>query len=464
MPAAIMAAILIAGEVASALDFNSEAPAHVVTNTVPSAHVPWAKPLAGGPIRVLMIAPRFTLRDAVELEQRADVRLEVVGLWDSTHLGCDPLRPVEGVTEEEVRQRLQQQLQKRWDVLILANLDVAVLPEAEQYALLEHVNQGAGLLLAHHRASQSCPLVTFLNSLPPQAEAGDLARGIGETGGRGWLSGKVPVSTSEAGAGRVVQLTYPGDPPRTHALIAVPADPLNAPPALLDNSFAFVIRCLLWAARRDPEVFISDIIDIAPKGPTEEEIPPGLTTEFVQSVRDSVTNQPLRPFRLQLNAEADRDYEVLYQLRSGERTVPVPSPEAILPNGAGQYAIDILSRPGTFFLDVWLRSRKGTHDWFTKRIEVPGWPGLLNVRASKTFLLPNDAMDITAEIRPVFSVVDINSASKPRTGVLYARAEDNTGQVVAENHMPVTTEGGRLHLPLQFADLTAPLVKVNVYV
>ena len=47
-----------------------------LTRTVVTPHIPWAVPLAGGPVRVLVIAPRVYQRDTVELAQRLDLDYE----------------------------------------------------------------------------------------------------------------------------------------------------------------------------------------------------------------------------------------------------------------------------------------------------------------------------------------------------------------------------------------------------
>ena len=81
-----------------------------LTRTVVTPHIQWAVPLAGGPVRVLVIAPRIYQRDTVELAQRLDLDYEylmlysagpdakpVFGRWDRG-LGGN----IEGITSQDV--------------------------------------------------------------------------------------------------------------------------------------------------------------------------------------------------------------------------------------------------------------------------------------------------------------------------------------------------------------------------
>ena len=56
------------------LDFEYWQPYGIVTTAYETPHVKWAKPLAGGSIKVLIAAPTWSHRETVELAQRLDIR------------------------------------------------------------------------------------------------------------------------------------------------------------------------------------------------------------------------------------------------------------------------------------------------------------------------------------------------------------------------------------------------------
>ena len=69
-----------------------------VTSEVQTPHIRWAKPLAGGPLRVLIVAPRQTQRETVELRLRLQmdyvaVGTEQTGVLGGPVAGSQPLPP-----------------------------------------------------------------------------------------------------------------------------------------------------------------------------------------------------------------------------------------------------------------------------------------------------------------------------------------------------------------------------------
>ena len=49
-----------------------------ITTEVVTPHIRWAKPLPGGPVRTLVVAPRWMQRETVELAQRLDLDFDTV--------------------------------------------------------------------------------------------------------------------------------------------------------------------------------------------------------------------------------------------------------------------------------------------------------------------------------------------------------------------------------------------------
>ncbi len=438
---------------AKTLEFND------LSFEVPSPHIAWGKPLSGKTIDAVMIAPRFTMRDAVELWQRLDLNLRTVSIWSPTHLGHDPAQPhlhLSGSDTESITKNLEQHLRRQPDVIILAQLELAVLPEHIQNLIARYVQDGTGLVMAYCSQSLPSTLDSLVTEMIPAEPEQPLSHGIGETSLPDWTELRDCVHAFTYQNGRIVILDYPGDFPRYHGLIPAPTESLPAPHSLLDNLFSMVARAVRWAAHRDEDVWITRVVDIGPKGPDADEVPPDMPELFVKSIRDSIQNQPLRPYRIELNKTLERRLIVKAQLRevhSGE----IRLYEGIddLERGNNSYLLDLLVEPGNYHLDVWLLDRKGIVDWYTQKLHVEGWPEIADLKATKTFLLPNDSLELTCQVRPVLS--------SSRQGTIYARAKNIYGEIVSEAYQIVSAEGGDVRLRLGFADLDTSLITIEIF-
>jgi hypothetical protein len=131
--------------------------------------VVWGKPLSGGPIRALFVAPRFTLGDVAQLAARLDLDYDTVALWNAHSVGYDPMAFAslpDGGRQDEVLARLRDRLTGSLDVIVLANFDTDILPEEVFSTILDKVAGGTGLLLAHTRNGADSPLHVVLDALP----------------------------------------------------------------------------------------------------------------------------------------------------------------------------------------------------------------------------------------------------------------------------------------------------------
>ncbi len=436
-----------------------DAPAFDLEGAFATSHVPWAKPLEDGPIRGLLVAPRYTLRDAMELSQRLELSLEVVGVWDRGHPGCDASLAEEqapGASAGEVLARLDRALREPLDVIIVGNVDLNTLPVETQSVLFRAVAGGAGLVLANHDDAAGIVFETFLEALKPVEDTSPITGGIGESVTPEWHGGLDFVRAATYGDGRVVLLPFREDKPATHCLLPALANPVHAVPEFLDSYFSLVTRAVCWAAGRDSVMRVTQVIAMAPQGPPPEEIPPDLPPEFVQTMRDTVVQSPIRTFQARFAEPAERDYGVTVQLRDpnrGLRVVYDDLPE--LKKGADSYTAEVLAGPGRYLLDIQLHGRRGVVLWHTEPVEVTGWPSFTNLRLSKSILLPHDNLEIALETQTFYG------AARPLA--IYARAIDAVGRLVADSAMPAPEGGGEVVLSLPFADLITPSVRVEVY-
>lgn len=407
--------------------------------------VPWALPLDGGRLELLLVAPVGAMRDAAALAERLECAVARVALASRSSAGPDAA----SWTEE-----LRAALGKNPDAVLLGNVEMGAVPEEAQEALIAAAQGGTGLFLANVLLNGG-PLDTFLTGLAPAEAEPALRRGAGEA----LLQGEKPLTeylhALAAENVRVAVLDGPGDPPLTHALLPPPPDGAYLLPGWRENAWSAVIRAVRWLARREPAAAIVEMADTSPQGPDEEEIPPDLPQEFVQSMRDATYNLPLHPVSVRLRAPAPRALEALFQLRRRGEAKTAYATVTRVPKGAEAFGTQMLMNAGEFEVDCILRDRKGVVDWRTMPVAVAGWPEAEQVRADKVYLLPNDVLAISARVREVFGVA--------REGTVLARALDPAGNLLGESMAGVGSQGGSVALTLAFADLLAPMVVVEVY-
>ena len=432
---------------------------HEVKTDVVEKPVVWGKPLSGGPIRALFVAPRFTLGDVAQLSARLDLDYDTVALWSAYSLGYDPMAFAslpDGGRQDEVLTRLRDRLNGRLDVIVLANFDTDILPEEVFSAILDKVAGGTGLLLVHTHNGADSPLHVILDALPIYEGSEAMWAGTGaclfpgqdrlEEVGRVFLHG----------SGRIVHLGFLGDPPQNHCLIQSPGDSLDLDAFFADNAYSFVARAVCIAAGRRKGFRMSWLQDQAPQGPQDDEIPPDLLPEFVQSMRDSVVAQPARPFLVSFNKPTENHCTISAQLRRVASNVLISwhDPE-MLPKGTTMHQFEIPVGSGAYTLDVWVHDRSGIVDWYSQDFVLSGWPEFYDLKLEKTWLLPNDSLDVSVNLRPV--------ANHTRNATVYARALDGYGRVVSEAAVEANHQGGLMRLRLHFTDLISTLIKVEVF-
>jgi len=405
--------------------------------------VAWGLPLEGGPIRVLFIAPQPTTRDAIELAQRLELKYKLVPLSNGDDL------------DAETTALLREHLADKLDVIVLGNFEIGILPDDIIEAIIHKVENGAGLLLAHHHENIPTRLKTFLDGLTP-APSETVTRGIGASLTAEWASGLGFVKTSQYKQGRVVELNYVGGRPFSHFLIPALSDPLHARQDYFDTYLSLAARAVRWLANREPAIWVAGMEEIAPAEPPDEEIPPDLPTEYVQAMRDAVERPLYATYRFHFNEPAPKRYEAFAQIREPNRELHIQYPD--LPKihkGAAAYRLELPLGPGTYFLDFWIRDRNKTVEWNTEIVTIKRWPEISNLRLSKSYLLANDTLTISLNIQPQYH--------QPRPCTVHAWATDSLGRVVAKTSRNVAPEGGLVQLALTFADLISNLLTVEIF-
>ena len=465
-----------------------------VTTDVEMPHTrAWGLPLLGGAIRTLFVAPRFAMRDVSELAQRLELEYETCALGDSHQLGG--ALPVNFPLKEDIVKRsLNEKLAGKYDVLVLGNVDLSILPEETLAAMMQKVNQGMGLVVFNYGMPFPATFQTFLDGLTPAMPAEDksgentesaapeskpvspessvtsdvaVMRGIGEKLSPEWPTGLGFVKTFRGKQGRVVLVNFPATRVIHHFMVPPLAEPLRARNEHLDTYFSLAARAVRWAAGRDPKCWVVGVEDTAIKGPSDDEIPSGLPEAFIQQMKDSVVQNLYKSYLVHLNAPADKTYRVVVQVRDpnrGRNTV-FTFDKHPLPKGATTFPIDLPIGSGSYYLDLWLMDKDKVAEWHTEAIQVKSFPAIKGLTYSKAWLLPNDSLTIAMEVQPR---VGNMSMAQPGVGqknqhVVYARAVDTLGRLVTDAKEIVPKEGGNVQLTLRFADLLTHLVKVEVF-
>ncbi len=126
---------------------------------VVTPHIPWAKPLPGGPIKAFVVSPVHNGRDTVELMQRLDLDVTAVSIdrnWDVNCWGIGDYYGHETRGDRDDFQIVYGYVEKhlagsdRYEVIVLPGLNGwSRLTRASRDAILRRVQEGAGLVLLH---------------------------------------------------------------------------------------------------------------------------------------------------------------------------------------------------------------------------------------------------------------------------------------------------------------------------
>ncbi|MDP2982333.1 MAG: beta-galactosidase [Candidatus Latescibacter sp.] len=229
---------------------------NTVIESYVTPHIRWAKPYLGGRPRVLILAPRWGMREAVELMQRMDMDAAVFAVNSNKELGMG-MTPGENEVWEgfSFNSRLHEYeklLKERWDAIILAGFDVKVLPFIpETSALLNKVNEGMGLLIMPDMGMNIiAPAITHNDTqardrilYPVPVEDIPVMKVIGR---------EKLLYVTEYGKGRIANLKVKGG--FRGCFTNDVSDPVY-----FEYCLALVIRTVMWVTEREPDLEISNV-------------------------------------------------------------------------------------------------------------------------------------------------------------------------------------------------------------
>ncbi len=427
------------------------APLHAVvgkeTHPASNQAVPvwsWAVPLAESPIRTIFCCRSFGKDDIIALSRHIELKTTLITF---------PENPTE---DNMALEELGASLAQDFDVLVFAGIDLRRIPRALFESLLQITDTGKGLVIIENTEAKLPPVYeTLVRENFRLEENLPVTRGLGNplTPEWGKILEFVELNVSQNGSGRLVRITYPTPAAKTHVLLSPLKYPFSAEPEFLDCYYSLIVRSILWSAGRDAKVTINSILAEDTPKPSPEEIPPDFPEEYIEHIRSGLYFQAYQVFRVELNGPLPKGWRVTGQLRSPGRgytiTVPIKREE-------NSYKAMVLAGPGDYFLDAWIKDRKGrVVDWYTEPVSVFGLPEIKRVNLSKEVLQPNDQLNCAVEIK------DVPIAQVPTA--IYARATDSLGRLVTETYLPSIGETETAVLTLNFADLLSPQVKLEFF-
>jgi len=293
-------------------------PFDTMTAEIATPHVTWAKPLPDGPVRTLVVCPRWYQRETVELAQRLDVDCQTVSLAGPDELfnarwlylyGSYDAYGYKRKTEIDVLDELNRAIPADRDCVMLSGFKPQILPASLRRALMEKTRAGSGLVLfGDCRAllkefGDSLQPVSWDASTVPLDRLPGLNRMIAE--------GRPLWRAYQFGRGRVLAFDYNTGNSSTR-LAFTPGLTHEDPDVLAyyDYYHSLLAAGVMWAARRHPDVQIR-----FHQKPGQIAIESDGT--FAGATLDIITHDPARRYRERTSLRVD--------LRQGKNEVTLPT-------------------------------------------------------------------------------------------------------------------------------------------
>ena len=390
-----------------------------VSTEIESPHVKWAKPFAGGRLRVLFVLPHRALRETVEAWQRLSMEFECLPTWHVYELEAYRQKPV------ALDQEMLSLLRKDWDVLVFGGTYWRMFPAPVQQAIVAKVSEGTGVVYVWPYGRH------FYNSIPghaaTQEEAGFVRAALPVSRIPPWqnLEPESMIELLRHKEARLCMLHYPTAPdPRQLRFKAAggvtPRNPVSdAGYRFWEYHHSLFAKALIWAAKKTTGVRLIDLtLDASGDTPT---------------LRAEVANRTEEDVELDLQVWAHDDLG--HELDVPPRSLKLPAGHT----GAASALLQAPGHLGTHFATLWVRQGKKVHDWRTVAWERPS-PATLRVTQALPAVLGKD--------EPLRCRIEVASR-EALNATLVTRVVDATGRRVAEKEWPVALpQAGTTDVPV----------------
>ena len=381
-----------------------------LASEVETPHTKWAKPYAGGTVRALFIIElnpnvnALPLRHVVELMQRFDVEGDAVlampSKGDTYAIAYAGDSGVYGGATGE--RRLARLIEKPYDCYVISSPIMGHLPDDSRHRILQHVRNGAGMVLLYAAGDDDKPLLAGSEELD---------------GSQGFPVG-LDVRCFKSGRGRIVSLVkYPSEASwNGHG--PTPTQRLYGFGIRRDLYYEAQGRAVLWAADREPKLELE--IDVGSDVIARDQL---ASHAIKVSWNDKSGNTPRRiRVRIRSEARGSQEPRTIDDLGSaqGRRELHLP----MLP--AGSYWIDAIAE-----------NENGVAGWTIKQFTVTTPQRITKVKLERESGEAGDPITGTVELA--------GPAIEGR--VLRVRAVDRHGRVLARQAFENPAERVDFSLP-----------------
>lgn len=209
-----------------------------------SPHIAWAKPLAGGPVRAIMLCYSDDMRDVCEIAQRVDLDYEPV-----QHFSFYRDTPLGQLMQEQIERALPDA-----EVMVVGGFRWAAMPEALADRIRERVRAGMGLICVSTQPAWLDPIQDIFAQSPLPGDQGILD-GIAMTALPEYRPPReAHFHLGEYGQGRVARVRWSEFTREEHSLLPrlrlADIDDDGMGPG--EIAHAALAKLILWAAQREP--------------------------------------------------------------------------------------------------------------------------------------------------------------------------------------------------------------------
>ena len=408
-------------------------------------NIPWAKPYSGGKIKVLAILPRSMQHDLVELFHRADLAVQHVftdiNKADARYGGTRaPFFPeIKGARRHEVAAAVGEALAGSPDVVVLLGIRSDVFYEVAAARLKTMLQDGVGLVytaMPHKeiavagkkRKQRDKTYEKELTASKVAAPPGLLATSVPfeelpgfKLGPRDKERGFQKVaSLHQYGQGRVARLRLGSG---RYASLANAADPNDLH---YEYYQSFVIKTVLWAARREPAVQFREFpMALTTSRDEPGELTFGLTGKGRLAVKLAIRSRQrlfVLPGQPLAGGELSRGEAVLRPLREAETRAKAGTPV--------RFALPRLPA-GEYFLDVQVLDGKDRANWATAHLTVRSTPAIAGIEMASPAIDVADGKAAAVQAR-----VALTEGAPDRTTVHFALV-DNYDRLLQQQEIEV---------------------------
>lgn len=394
---------------------------------VVTPHEAWGKPLAGGPIKVLVALPRICQRETIELFQRLDIK------YRAFFIHPDMRKPppkefghgFKGFDRADLIEWFNEELARNPDVIIIGGWYWRVIPDEIRKPLLARVKAGAGLILTSYnkQGHDSPDLNKILADGRSRMGARFILRGVPverfpEFYGPGIEPGSPLVKAASLRRGRVVLFRYADLREPDHMRIGLtPGNSRTTVATAMhyDYFWSPMARAVVWAAGRQSKQQImyaeAPVIDLDRERPDKIVVP------------------------LQVAAGTTKGLTVRVRIRSSHGEIVYRGEHRIEARGDGLFIRTPLPAlpAGSHLIDLLLQSGK-TLDWYSLVLEIK----------SASTIKALDVTPLSVRKGGKLSCRVRLSKALERPAVLRISVTDNWGRLVGQTARPIAAGSDQL--------------------